>query len=85
MSDRSFFDIGLTLVLLGFAMAVVAALLMVFHPTKGTVRGGGAVIIGPLPIIFGSDKGSLRGILVIAIILFLIVLGVTLIPFIRGR
>jgi len=84
MSDRALFDLGLAMVLLGFAAAMAAAVLMAFPGVRGSARGGGALIIGPIPIIFGSDRESLRAVLVIAVILFLIVLGVTLVPVLRG-
>lgn len=36
------------------------------------VRGGGVIMIGPIPIIFGSDKGSAKTLVILAIILMLI-------------
>lgn len=36
------------------------------------VRGGGVIMIGPIPIIFGSDKDSAKTLAVLAIILMLI-------------
>jgi len=41
---------------------------------KGKVRGGGAVIIGPVPIVFGTDKESVRIILVLSIVLVALLL-----------
>jgi len=36
---------------------------------KGKVTGGGAIIIGPFPIIFGTDKESIKIILLLSITL----------------
>ena len=40
--------------------------------TKSKVRGGGVVLIGPIPIIFGSDKKFLLIAVILAIVLMLI-------------
>jgi uncharacterized protein (TIGR00304 family) len=39
---------------------------------KPRVRGGGVIMIGPIPIIFGSDKDSAKTLVILAIILMLI-------------
>ena len=52
---------GIVLILAGVVIIAVAVfLLSVRGAGKGKVRGGGAVIIGPIPIIFGTDKKSLK-------------------------
>ncbi|MFX1518665.1 MAG: TIGR00304 family protein [Promethearchaeota archaeon] len=40
--------------------------------TKSKIRGGGVVLIGPIPIIFGSDKNFLIIAVILAIVLMLI-------------
>ena len=40
--------------------------------TKSKVRGGGVVLIGPIPIIFGSDRKFLIIAVILAIVLMLI-------------
>lgn len=65
------------LILIGFAVAFIAMILMVLSGAKGgkgKARGGGAVIIGPVPIIFGTDKESVRIILVLSIVLVALLL-----------
>ncbi|NIQ06235.1 MAG: DUF131 domain-containing protein, partial [Candidatus Korarchaeota archaeon] len=37
-------------------------------------RGGGAVIIGPFPIVFGTDKESVRTLLLLSIALIVLLL-----------
>jgi len=80
MSDQLLWSVGLTLVFVGFAVAFVAVVLLVlkgFKSKGGRVRGGGAVIIGPIPIVFGTDKESVKIILVLSIILIALLLVLT--------
>jgi uncharacterized protein (TIGR00304 family) len=79
MSWQSFFYIGIALVLVGFVVIFVATLLLFFAPVKsrGEIRGGGAVIIGPFPIVFGSDKESVKLVLVLSMVIIALLLFVT--------
>ena len=77
MSEQLLWNIGLTSVLAGFALAFIAVILFFLRGAKGgrgKVKGGGVVIIGPIPIIFGTDKESVRIILVLSIILMILLL-----------
>ncbi|MCS3923407.1 TIGR00304 family membrane protein [Methanosalsum natronophilum] len=44
--------------------------------SHSNVRGGGVVMIGPIPIIFGSDNQSAKVMMILAIILMLIALAI---------
>lgn len=79
MSDHWLWSIGLTLVFAGFAIAFIALVLLFLRgiKSKAEVKGGGAVIIGPIPIIFGTDKQSVKIILVLSVILFALLLVLT--------
>ncbi len=46
---------------------------------SGRVKGGGVIIIGPVPIVFGSDKKTVRSLLILAIVLMVLVLAVTVV------
>jgi len=78
MSDQLLFNVGMILIFTGFLITLLAVVLMFFMNIrgKGKVRGGGAVIIGPFPIIFGTDKESVRTLLLLSIILTILVLFV---------
>ncbi len=78
MSDQLLFNIGMILIFTGFLITLLAIVLMFFINIrgKGKVRGGGAVIIGPFPIIFGTDKESVRTLLLLSIILIILILFV---------
>jgi len=70
------FNLGLLLVLAGFAVTFIAILLLFFSALKGggKIRGGGAVIIGPFPIVFGTDKESVKILFILSIILITLLL-----------
>ena len=77
---------GIVLILAGVVIIAVAVfLLSVRGAGKGKVRGGGAVIIGPIPIIFGTDKKSLRTILVLSLALTVLLLVVIIVQYLSLR
>ena len=82
MADNLLFNIGLLLVFAGFAVAVLAIFVAIMRSAKGTgqVRGGGVVMIGPVPIVFGTDKGSARIMILLGIVLTIILLLFTVLP-----
>lgn len=65
---------GALLIFIGFIVAIVALALSTRGRT-GKARGGAVLIVGPFPIIFGSDKESARTLLILAIILVVILAG----------
>jgi uncharacterized protein (TIGR00304 family) len=77
VADQSLWSIGFGLILLGFALAFIAMIWLVLSGRKGggsKVKGGGAIIIGPIPIIFGTDKESVKVILILSIALVALLL-----------
>ena len=65
-------------IILGILLLIVGTVFL--SPGKGEgstkstsqVRGGGVVMIGPIPIIFGTDKGSVLMVVILAIILMVL-------------
>jgi uncharacterized protein (TIGR00304 family) len=82
MDAGTLYSIGLSLVFVGIIVIVAVTLLIFISGSKGKgkVRAGGAIIIGPVPIIFGTDRKSLKTILLLSITLtvLLIILFVIL-------
>jgi len=69
---------GLVLVLAG--MGVMIAAMLSQSGKQGTqVRGGGVVMIGPIPIIFGSDMKWASVAIVLAIILIVLTVVLNLV------
>jgi uncharacterized protein (TIGR00304 family) len=49
--------IGVALILIGIFVVFISLLFALGKPDKDTeVRGGAVIMIGPIPIIFGSDS-----------------------------
>lgn len=78
MSSQPLFYTGIALIVVGFVIVFVAALLVLFASIrgKGKIRGGGAVIIGPFPIVFGTEKESVKLMLILSIALIALLLFV---------
>jgi len=77
VAEQLLWNFGAALVLLGFALVFIAMIWLVFSGARGgraKIRGGGAVIIGPIPIVFGTDKESVKVILVLSIVLVVLLL-----------
>jgi uncharacterized protein (TIGR00304 family) len=69
------FELGFLLIILGFVLAFVAVIVMLFQGVRSgssESRGGAVLLIGPVPIIFGSDKKSAMVLVVLSIILIVI-------------
>ena len=69
-------SIGLTLIVVGFALVFIATILLSLRGSsgKGKVRAGGVVVIGPVPVVFGTDKQTVKVLLVLSIILVALLL-----------
>lgn len=76
--SNQLFNIGMMLFLAGFVIIFVAAVLLILATAKGKakIRGGGVLIIGPFPIVFGTDKESVKTLLLLSIVLIALVLAV---------
>jgi len=82
MNPQTLYSLGTALAFAGMLIMIVAIALILLSKSgkTGKVRGGGAIIIGPIPIVFGTDKQSLKTVLLLSTILtaLLIVLVITL-------
>jgi len=73
--------LGFILVLAGVLLLIIGTLSMAYHAIyksgageghEGTtVRGGGVIMIGPIPIIFGTDVGALKVVMILALLLMI--------------
>jgi uncharacterized protein (TIGR00304 family) len=69
------------LTVVGIITTVIAVILLsASRAGEGNrVKGGGVILFGPFPIIFGTDKQSLKIAIVLAIVLMIIALIATLV------
>jgi uncharacterized protein (TIGR00304 family) len=72
---ETLFSVGFILILIGFAIAFLAMILMIFkgRTSKASIKGGGAILIGPIPIVFGTDREMLKVAIIALIILIIVV------------
>jgi uncharacterized protein (TIGR00304 family) len=70
-----FYALGLALIVVGIIIIVLAIIsATTCGGTKGKVKGAGVIIIGPIPIIFGTNKKSVKTVLALALTLTLAVI-----------
>jgi len=66
---------GVMLVLIGMLVIFAGMLLEGLSAREagaGGVRGGGIVMLGPIPIIFGSDREAVYALMLLALVLMLV-------------
>lgn len=71
VNAETLYGLGVALIFAGMLVILVAILLLFISSVKGVgkARGGGAIIIGPFPIVFGTDKESIKTVLLLSIAL----------------
>ncbi|MCE4606587.1 MAG: DUF131 domain-containing protein [Desulfurococcales archaeon] len=67
-------EIGIILIFAGMIIILVGILYLALG-SEGNVEGGAVVIIGPIPIVFGSNKRIAWGLLIAALALTLILIA----------
>ena len=80
---------GFVLVVVGLLIVVVSLIFMSSRrsPSEGRteVQGTGVIMIGPIPIIFGTDKKSVKEVLVLALALTVVVFIMTVVYYCWSR
>jgi uncharacterized protein (TIGR00304 family) len=76
LADNLLFNIGLLIAVGGVALAIVAIFGAILKSARGTgqIRGGGVIMIGPVPIVFGTDKESAHMLILLGIVLMIALL-----------
>ncbi|MFP3985699.1 MAG: TIGR00304 family membrane protein [Candidatus Bathyarchaeia archaeon] len=76
MINSSLAILGFVFVLVGVLVVLVAIIILLFSSMneEETAKGGGAIIIGPIPIVFGTDKKSVKTLLGLSIVLMALAL-----------
>lgn len=75
------YSIGIILIFIGILVILVVFMLFFLSSVRGEgkIKGGGAIIIGPFPIIFGTDKESIKTVLLLSITLVILLVAITVI------
>jgi len=81
------FGLGIALIFAGILITLIAVILLFVSNVreKRKVKGGGAIIIGPFPIIFGTDKESIKTVLLLSIMLTILLAIVTVIFYLVSK
>jgi uncharacterized protein (TIGR00304 family) len=80
------YAVGIALIFVGVLIIVVAVILLsVSGAKKGKVKGGGAIIIGPIPIVFGTDEKSLKTVLLLSLALTVLLVVVMILYYLLLR
>ena len=67
MNAAIFYAFGFTLIAIGIIIIAVAIILVSMRGHgKGKVKAVGVIMIGPVPIIFGTDLKSIKTVLILA-------------------
>jgi uncharacterized protein (TIGR00304 family) len=82
LPDMSLADIGFILIVVGFVLAFLAIVVSAVRARgrPGATRGGGVLLIGPIPIVFGTDRESVKLLMVLAILLIVVFLVFMFVP-----
>lgn len=74
--------LGFALIFTGFIIIFLVAFSMFFKEFRfrGKTRGGGLVMIGPIPIVFGTDKETVKILLLLSVTLTILVIVLMLLP-----
>jgi uncharacterized protein (TIGR00304 family) len=72
------YGLGVAVILIGVLVVIVAIIFISISGVKGggKVRGGGVVMIGPIPIIFGTDKKSLKTVMLLSLVIMVVAIAV---------
>lgn len=71
---------GITLIILGFVLTVFGMMRSAKESTgiphkeikEGKIKGGGVILIGPVPVVFGTEKRYALLLMVLVIVLMLL-------------
>ncbi len=85
MSSNQVAGIASALVIMGFILAAIAVMAASGVARNGKHHAAGILLIGPIPIMFGTDRESVKILAVLAVVLILIVLVFMLLPSFVGR
>jgi uncharacterized protein (TIGR00304 family) len=86
IDPAALYALGIALIFVGVLIIVIAVILLsISGAKKGKVKGGGAIIIGPIPIIFGTDQKSPKTVLLLSLALTVLLVVVMILYYLLLR
>ncbi len=87
MDAGTLYGLGIALIFTGMFIIIIAAILLLLMSVRGKekVRGGGVIIIGPFPIIFGTDKESVKTVLLLSLTVTILLVIITVILYLLSK
>lgn len=86
MDTSTLYTLGFFLAVTGVVIVVITVLLILLSGTgKAKTRGAGVIMIGPIPIVFGTDKESVKKVLILAITLSVVMIILTIVMHFMSR
>jgi uncharacterized protein (TIGR00304 family) len=68
---------GIILIMLGILIIVIGMILTILRG-RGSVEGGGVVLIGPIPIIIGTSSRIIKAMIIVTVIMMICVIAFTI-------
>ncbi len=82
LGQATLFTVGLVFIFAGLIVTFFAVLLMFLRGARirGSGRGGALIMIGPVPIVFGTDKETVKALLILSVVIMIVALALMLLP-----
>lgn len=77
MKGEALVLVGIALIITGFLLVFVGTLISAFSG-ESNVEGGGVIMIGPFPIVFGTGRGVTIAMVLAVILMVLWIIGALL-------
>jgi uncharacterized protein (TIGR00304 family) len=80
LDTDTLYTLGVAFTIIGIIIVVATALLILLTKTKGQEKtdAAGIIMVGPIPIIFGTSKEAIKTVLILAIILTTVLVILTI-------
>jgi len=86
MDTSTLFNVGLVLTIAGIIIATIGMLIALTRSkTARKTKAAGVIIIGPIPIVFGTDKKSVKIVLILALALTAALIALTILLHLMNR
>jgi uncharacterized membrane protein len=79
------YELCMVLILIRIAVILVTTILFFFSNAKDKARGGEAIIIGFIPIVFVTDKESIERILLLSLLLIVVLAIMMVLHYLMSR